>query len=338
MYIINGGKTLDMLRLLLVLIALKGVCLASEWTKIKYSVGFPQNLGSGSLSIWVLYSDVPRLNRTSLAIYPDLYRLRIETCNLLYIDEGAFDNNLMVKFLALVNLPLKQLPATLGPVQMSAFWIQLDKVNTAMTNLTGGNYFLEFPKIARLSLGNHEVLGPHLNTDILPQHLRYLYLPNCKLEYFPNLSDAVPHLQHLRIHRNNIKVIPEGCIMALKRMKTCYIQSNLIGALPDISFMTDLNQLGINDNNLTKLPDMYDLPFEKLLVARNPLICDQTLCWLRMWPWRKASILQDQPTCAGSGMLSGRKLMDVHPVDMQCYQGKHCEAVRPHIHFKVKKS
>ena len=285
----------------------------------------------------IVLSDVPRLNCTSLAIYPDLYRLRIQGCNLLYIDEGAFDNNLFVNYLGLIYLPLKQLPATLGPVQMSAFWIELDQVNTAMTNLTGGNYFQEFPKMARLSLGNHEVLGPQLNTDILPRHLQYLYVSGCKLEHFPNLSDALPHLEHLRIYRNNIKVIPEECIIALKQMKTCLAQNNLIGALPDISFMTGLEQLQIHDNNLTRLPDMYDLPLKGFTVAGNPLICDQTLCWLRMWPWKKASVLQDQPTCAGPGMLSGRKLMDVHPVDMECYLGKHCEGVRSERHFKIKK-
>ena len=324
-----------MFRLFSFLIAFKTVWLAPPWTVIKRSVGFPRDLGLGPLSILIQWSEVSRLNRTTLSMYPELYWLRIDNCNLLYIDEGAFDTNLLMVHLGLVRLPLKQLPATLGPVQMSASWVQLD--NTVINNLTGGNYFLEFPKMTWLSLGNHEVLGPQLNTDILPRHLLYLYVIGCKLKHFPNLSDVVPLLQHLRIYRNYIRVIPEQSITALKQMETFYTHQNLIRTLPDIGSMKKLKILTLDDNNLARLPDMYHLLLNELRVAGNPLICDQTLCWLRMWPWKKASVLKDQPTCAGPEMSSGRRLMDVHPVDMECYQGKYCAGVRPQWHFKVKK-
>ena len=169
------------------------------------------------------------------------------------------------------------------------------------------------------------------------RHLLYLYVIGCKLKHFPNLSDVVPLLQHLRIYRNYIRVIPEQSITALKQMETFYTHQNLIRTLPDIGSMKKLKILTLDDNNLARLPDMYHLLLNELRVAGNPLICDQTLCWLRMWPWKMASVLKDQPTCAGPEMSSGRRLMDVHPVDMECYQGKYCAGVRPQWHFKVKK-
>ena len=311
--------------LFLVLITFNVVRLAPPWNIFEHSVGVPQHLGSGPLSIWIQDSQVPRLNHTTLKMYPGLRRFRVQRSNLEYIDEGAFDNNPLLEYLALVELPLKHLPATLGPAQISLDWVALDKVTTSFLNLTGGNYFREFPKLTYLGIGNNNDIGPQLNTDILPQQLSYLHMPRGRLEIFPNLSAVVPHLKHLRFFDNYIKVVPEECIAALKLMETLYASQNSIDTLPDLGFMTKLRILDISNNRLAALPDMYHLPLKKLMIARNPLMCYQTLCWLLMWPWQKASMLQDQPTCAGPGMLSGRKLMDVHPVDMECYQGKYCK-------------
>ena len=67
---------------------------------------------------------------------------------------------------------------------------------------------------------------------------------------------------------------------------------------------------------------MYDLPLETLTVVDNPLVCNKALCWVRMWPWMKASsVPKDEPVWAGPNKVTGVKLMEVDPTFMQCFQG-----------------
>ena len=67
---------------------------------------------------------------------------------------------------------------------------------------------------------------------------------------------------------------------------------------------------------------MYDLPLISLTMADNPLVCDKALCWVRMWPWMKASLVSlDEPVCAVPNEVSGVKLMEVDPTFTECFQG-----------------
>ena len=290
------------------------------------SLGVPQDLGPSTSSIRIRDSSVLRLNRSSLASYPMLLEFRTERCGLEYIDEGAFDYNPLLENLEFIKEPLKQLPANLGPAQTSLKGMKLNRVSTSITNLIGGNYFREFPNLSHLSIADNNDLGPELNVDILPRQLTYLYMSNGGVELFPDLSAVVPGLKHFFIQDNYIQVIPQEFIATLNQMKVFNINNNLLAALPDLGFMKRLKTLYANNNQLTRLPDMYHLPLENLRVATNPLVCDQALCWLRMWPFTKTPILEDRPTCAGPGTLAGIELMGVQPVDMECYNGKYNDA------------
>ena len=208
-----------------------------------------------------------------------------------------------------------------GSAQMSLRWVVLERITTSFRNLTGGNYFREFPKLNRMGIGINRDIGPELDTGILPRKLVYLFVPEARLEKFPNLSATVPRLKHLRIYKNRIQTIPNEYIAGLNRMETLHINKNLLTLLPDLGFMTRLKDLLLHENKLAGLPDMYHLPLENLNVAGNPLVCDQALCWLRMWPWKKKMALKGRPVYAAPDTLAGIRLMAVPPVVMKCYQG-----------------
>ena len=323
----NTNSMVCMFGCLLVMNTFKVVRLEPPVTTVTNSSGVPQNLGPSTLSILIKDSYVPNLNRSSLVNYPKLLRLRIQTCGLEYVDEGTFDNNPLLEYLELVGEPLRQLPANLGPAQDSLKRVSLNRVSTPIRNLIGGNYFREFPKLTSLGIGGSHDLGPELDADILPRQLVYLDMSKAGIEIFPNLSAVVPGLLYLHIQQNYIQVIPMECISTLTKMKSLVIGSNLLATLPEIGFMKQLRLLYANDNQLTRLPDIYHLDLTNLKMANNPLVCDQALCWLRMWPLTRTSILEDKPTCASPWTIAGRELMGVHPVAMQCYNGKYSNII-----------
>ena len=98
----------------------------------------------------------------------------------------------------------------------------------------------------------------------------------------------------------------------------------MLTSLPDISFMADLETLLINNNQLNTIPDLYDTSLTILEMASNPLECNQSLCWIRMWwPWMRSGMLVwDKPKCASPSTVQGKELMDLRPTYLQCYKGK----------------
>ena len=288
---------------------------------MKHVPAIPQDLGPGLLRLHVYGHTLLYLNFSSLRHYPKLQKFSLENCGLEYIAEGTFDATPHLTDLYLVSLPLKALPVTFGVAQLSLNWIKLWAViGTPIYELTSDNYFWNFSKATYLGLGRNAI--KNLNTSILPLQLTYLNVDGSKMTSFPNLTNVVPSLAHVRCLSNPIRTIPLGNLVGLTGMKTFWIQWNKLQELPDLGFMLQLNELKIDNNNLDSLPDLYHLPLKILLLTGNPWACDMTLCWVRMWPWAKLLPVLGNPVCAKPAELYGMQLMSVKPSQMHCYNGK----------------
>ena len=140
----------------------------------------------------------------------------------------------------------------------------------------------------------------------------------------------ISNLSTLRIFTigsNLISEIPESYIVGLLNMKVFACEKNKLIVLPNmIRIFPRLQILHIQGNRLKTLPDLYDMTFlSTLTAAENPFVCNQSLCWLRMWPWMKPSLtaLQDKPLCDQPASLAQEEVLRFHPTDMECYKGEY---------------
>ena len=83
-----------------------------------------------------------------------------------------------------------------------------------------------------------------------------------------------------------------------------------------------LKLLYLKNNRLSSIPDLYHLPLRRLSVTENPMVCNQSLCWIRMWPWVKTSYMNaDDMKCETPPVLQGVLLSDINPVTLGCHNG-----------------
>ena len=82
-----------------------------------------------------------------------------------------------------------------------------------------------------------------------------------------------------------------------------------------------LRKLGMNENNLLTLPDLFHLPTRELPLRKNPIECNFSLCWIRMSPWFNPPLSIDNMICNSPRALGGIPLMDIHPLKLGCPDG-----------------
>ena len=134
----------------------------------------------------------------------------------------------------------------------------------------------------------------------------------------PNVS-CLAQLELLDVSENDITVIPESTLLGIPKLLTLKLNDNKISVLGDISSLWA--EVRLENNNLTTLPDLYNMRLEELTLVGNPLSCNQSLCWLKMWPWNKTLPTLDDALCSTPSQLSELKAMRVHPTQMQCFDG-----------------
>ena len=83
----------------------------------------------------------------------------------------------------------------------------------------------------------------------------------------------------------------------------------------------ELEILYLARNRISTIPDLYHLPLTDLYLAGNPLVCDNALCWIRMWPWMKPPLVTDAITCETPDSLQHALLMDINPITLTCQMG-----------------
>ena len=146
-----------------------------------------------------------------------------------------------------------------------------------------------------------------------------LQLQDNELTAMPNISHF-PLLQVVRLDSNRIPSVPHHTLYELPKLYNLDLTRNMISHI-EVSSLFMSGNLFLGGNQLTNPPDLFDMTLDTLHISDNPLLCDHSLCWLRMWPWFKSLPNMDNPVCAQPAHMRGTCVMRVHPVLLQCYKG-----------------
>ena len=181
-------------------------------------------------------------------------------------------------------------------------------------------YFSSFTALEKLDVTKIKH-GITFNTEILPEALKYFRAERSTISQFPNFSVAPAGIETLDLDDNYLTYIPREHIAALSKLRVLEMRQNALKSIPDISSMAQLQTLDVRNNQLITMPDLYGHNLTDLKIADNPFECNQSLCWIRMWPWMKSPMLESNPECAFPIDVQGIALMELSPTYLQCYNG-----------------
>ena len=271
-------------------------------------------------ALYIEHTQIDHIARDAFITYSNLKKLFLKNLGLKYIEEGAFNGQDKLEvFWSLSNWNL-HIPSDLGPPTQSLITISWWQTLPPSEVITFP-YFAAFGKLTYLNIG-----GSHLTTfrpNVLPRSLLDINLGYSKLPVFPKFALYAPLLERISAHKCKMHSVPFENVTGLGKVKSLNLHSNHLDKLADISHMEQLEELYLQNNRFSSIPDLYDTPFTTLTLANNPLVCDMTLCWIRMWPSMKStSIPTDEPVCAGPAEVAGMKLMDLDPTFMECFRGE----------------
>ena len=145
-----------------------------------------------------------------------------------------------------------------------------------------------------------------------------LYAHKNLINTMPNIS-YLSSLQFVYLYDNRIRHVPSDTLYGLPNLRLFRLDGNMISHIGDLQ--TGLSTLNLAGNQLVDLPDLFHLRFWSVDINDNPLICNQSLCWLRMWFWFTHSPLAGNPACARPPGLEGKGVKNVHPLILKCYNG-----------------
>ena len=271
-------------------------------------------------ALYIENTQIDHIARDAFITYSNLKKLYLINLGLRYIEEGAFNGQDKLEvFWSISNWNL-HIPSDLGPPTQSLITISLWQTLPRSEVITFP-YFAAFGKLTDLNIG-----GSSLTTfrpNLLPRSLLVIHLGYSRLPVFPKFALYAPLLERIYAYKCKMHSVPFENITGLAKVKYLNLHTNNLDKLPDISHMEQLEELYLQNNRFSSIPDLYDTPLTTLTLANNPLLCDKTLCWIRMWPWMKAaSIPTDEPFCAGPAEVARIKLMDVDPTFMECFRGE----------------
>ena len=157
--------------------------------------------------------------------------------------------------------------------------------------------------------------------------LAYLGANRNKIVPMPNVS-GLEQIVSLRLEDNLIRYVPASCLYGLTKLNNLVMYNNRITFIEDIS--QPIKTINLHDNLLRTPPDLYESTFDTLTLEQNLWVCNQSMCWLRMWPFNKPIPQLDNFVCWAPGDLNGTLVMQVHPILLKCYEGKRTQTVISH--------
>ena len=282
----------------------------------------PQNI---TVNVAILHLDlnsIVHLPDCCFCIYHQLEELSLQQNGLEIVSETVFANNSRLRRLKLAYNMITSFPSFLQGAGESLTMIDLrveDDAPVTLTNLS----FLNYPKLEYISLMRNHISSGVLHIFNLPS-LITLFAKDCGLTFFPDLS-AATQLEQFHLTNNKFDSVPPQSIHGLTKLNRFAVASSGITQLPiNMQYLVGLERLVLHQNKLSTLPDLFNLSLTYILLNRNPVLCDQSLCWLRMWCFMKPPPTGFDSTllkCASPESLRDSILMTVNPVDMECYKG-----------------
>ena len=288
-------------------------------TEAQFDGLVPQSLDPNTEILDLISLPIPVLDNSSFARYSNLAKIRMKGCSVTYVKNGTFNTLWRLQYVSFMYNKIIEFPEDFGLASQSLVEMQLWGAFSLRT--LSPFYFRNFSKLTKLYLGNND--WTPFDPSILPASLKSINLNYASwLNAYPNFTGWTPHLKIISLEGNVIPEIPKENI---RLMNITYINigSNRLTSIPDHPVYPYIGTLLLNRNRLTTIPDLYNTTLKQLKLAKNPLVCDYALCWIRMWPWMfDTPLLADTPTCASPADADGTPLMEVRPVQMECFNGK----------------
>ena len=148
--------------------------------------------------------------------------------------------------------------------------------------------------------------------------LKIFYVSYNRINIMPNLSH-LPRLRWITLNRKYLRYVPASCLEGLI-IEWLNLGDNRITVIEDFPKIGP--SIDLKNNIMTTLPDLYNSKFVSLQLDNNPLFCNQSLCWLRRWPFDQPLPVLDNVLCHSPPDRNETTLMRVHPTVLKCYEGK----------------
>ena len=192
------------------------------------------------------------------------------------------------------------------------------------------NRIIIFPNFVNCSF-LEELFIDHNLITVVPRgniegltRLRILWLQNNRLSHMTNISHLTS-LREFNISYNIVAELPQEILRGLPNLLKLSCEHNQISVLPDVvALLPSLQEFYVQGNRLLTLPDYYahssPLTFH---VRGNPLICNRSLCWMRLLNWTNPTspLSLDTPTCTEPPPVANFLVAQAHPMAMMCYDG-----------------
>ena len=246
----------------------------------------PQNISIQATYLHLGGNKISRITNMSFVLFKELTMLKLSGNGLTHIENGTFDHNAKLEKIYAKSNNIRQLPHSFGS---AATRLRILDLWCALRDLPIGS--MNFTEMIRLKWLNIECRNLHgvFHVSRLPRELETIGLYFARLTQFPDFARYTPSIAKIMVSGNRITEVPSEHIVESSTLK----QVNLVS------------------NRLSTVPDFYHLPLRGLPVSRNPIVCDQSLCWIHMWPWMKTPANIDRNIkCATPNFLQSVMLVD----------------------------
>ena len=214
------------------------------------------------------------------------------------IEDGTFDHNIKLKILDLVGNELVYIPADLGPLKHS---LEVLRIQNAMAIKLNNLNFSTLTSLSDLVMGANPLTD--FDASNLPRHILHAAMPNVQLNAVPEFSTYTPFIQSIGLSKiQKFRLFSDESVKGLENLVT-------------IKFY---------GGNFKTVPDLFNRPLKTFMIYDNPIHCNVSLCWIRMWNWKKPRQPKavERTVCGSPGSFHGKKLMEIDPVELSFYKGE----------------
>ena len=283
----------------------------------------PQEFDSRVTSFKLSENNIAIINQTSFEKYIDLVEIILDKNPLEVIMEGAFDHNRYLEIVSFQWCTLHTITSSFGPStpRIRKIYFREGIINR---QIFSSDYFRDFTSMIDLDVSGNKLENVHSIT--WPSSLKTIAMSSMGLRKFPNLTKwRLPVLEKFSM-ANNPKIgnVQSDLISDLSdKIKILILRWNGITAFPYMSNTPNLHTIRINGNLMTTIPSMLELNLKALHIASNPIVCDNRMCWRRMWQWVKPLPRDnDDVNCASPPAFKDQTLMSIAPKELRCYEGR----------------
>lgn len=282
----------------------------------------PSNLDTTVTILLLDHNSIARLEQGDFDPYLMLVELNLNQNGVSFVHEQAFMYNDKLHTLLMDDHRLVQVSHNFASLQPNIRVLELANAfgpvgEHTMTYVNIENY----PRLERFICDR--LIIENFSIGNLPS-LQTLQVTYSRLTEFPDHLSESPNLTRLNIHSNLYSTIPGHALSGLTKLRNLQLHDGELTTLPDMPDLFSLEQLWVHNNRLTTLPDLYYASGMVHIVLRNnPYVCDEAMCWVRMWNLARPDNAIDlrNVECSNPAEFAGILLEQVSPVTMKCYQG-----------------